>query len=39
MSKNANYIYPILVMSNDINTGEGVNKVHFPLGGKRKGVN
>jgi hypothetical protein len=23
MSKNANYIYPILVMSNDINLGEG----------------
>jgi hypothetical protein len=36
MSKNANYIYPPFVMSNDINKGEGA-KNHFPLGGNKKG--
>jgi len=27
MSKNANYIYPPFVMSNDINKREGLNKI------------
>jgi hypothetical protein len=38
MSKNDNYIYPTLVMSNDINTGEGV-KTFPPWGKLERGKN
>jgi hypothetical protein len=41
MSKNANYIYPPFVMSNDINLGEGLNFFIFffflPFSPERRG--